>query len=127
MHTRLPKVGRKLFCNNSGLNLNGGMDERRYGPKMFPLPDGVVRGCAHRALGTKNYITTMRPKIRFVSLTGWLLPAALAGIYFGRWIKEIVVPTLKGGNFEQLYDLHQVSYLHATMWYVGIAFVWLAL
>ncbi len=69
----------------------------------------------------------MKTKMLFVSLTGWLLPTALAGIYFGRWIKEIVVPTLKGGNFEQLYDLHQVSYLHATMWYVGVAFVWLAL
>ena len=28
----------------------------------------------------------------------------LALIFFGRWITEIVVPTLKGGNFDQLDD-----------------------
>lgn len=37
------------------------------------------------------------------------------------------MPTLKGGNFDQLYDLHDVSYLHATMWFGGVAFVWVAL
>ena len=70
---------------------------------------------------------TMKTRIRFISLTGWLVPVALALVYFARWIREILVPTLKGGNFDHLYDLYRVSYLHATIWLVCIAFVWVAL
>ena len=69
----------------------------------------------------------MKTRLRFISLAGWLVPVALALVYFARWIKEIVVPTLKGGNFNHLYDIHRVSYLHATIWLVGIAFIWVAL
>jgi hypothetical protein len=56
----------------------------------------------------------MKKLLQFITLTGWLLPTAVAAIYFGRWIKEIVIPTLKGGNFVQLYDLHRVRYLDTT-------------
>jgi hypothetical protein len=69
----------------------------------------------------------MKTRVRFISLTGWLVPVALALIFFARWINEIVVPTLKGGNFNHLYDIYRVSYLHATIWFVCIAFVWVAL
>jgi hypothetical protein len=69
----------------------------------------------------------MKTRLRFISLTGWLVPGALAMVYFGRWIKEIVVPTLKGGNFDHLYDIHQVSYLHVMQWSMCIAFSWVAL
>jgi len=57
----------------------------------------------------------MKTRIRFISLAGWLVPVALALIYFARWIREIVVPTLKGGDFNHLYEVHRVSYLHATI------------
>ena len=69
----------------------------------------------------------MKTQIRFISFTGWLVPIALALVYFARWISEIVVPTLKGGNFNHLYDIHRVSYLHTTIWLVCSAFVWVAL
>ena len=69
----------------------------------------------------------MKKLLRFVSLTGWLLPTAVAGVYFGRWIKEIVIPTLKGGDFVQLYDLHRVRYLDTTQACIVIAFIWIAL
>jgi len=62
---------------------------------------------------------------RFV-FAGWLIPVALAVTYFGRWIREIVVPTLKGGNFEQLYDLHGVRYLDTTLAFTVLAFAWFA-
>lgn len=68
----------------------------------------------------------MNAPIRFFSLTGWLIPTAVAAIYFSRWITEIVIPTLKGGDFDRLYDSYNVSYLHATMWAVLIAFAWVA-
>jgi hypothetical protein len=68
----------------------------------------------------------MKTPIRFFSLTGWLIPIAVAGIYFSRWITEIVIPTLKGGDFDRLYDSYNVPYLHATMWAILLAFAWVA-
>src|SRR6185295_8510619 len=53
-----------------------------------------------------NQMHTMKRQLHFFLLTGWLIPAGVALIFFGRWITEILIPTLKGGNFEQLYDLH---------------------
>jgi hypothetical protein len=71
-------------------------------------------------------IKTMKRQLNFLLLTGWLIPSGLALVFFGRWITEIVIPTLKGGNFDQLYDLHRVRYLDTVMFCVLIAFVWLA-
>jgi hypothetical protein len=62
----------------------------------------------------------------FLMLAGWLIPVGVALVFFGRWITEIVVPTLNGGNFDQLYDLHRVRYLNTTLASVAIAFVWIS-
>src|SRR5678815_3867391 len=67
---------------------------------------------------------TMKKQIQFLILTGWLLPVGVALLYFARWIREIVVPTLKGGNFDQLYDMHQVRYLDTTLACTVVAFAW---
>jgi hypothetical protein len=64
----------------------------------------------------------MKKQIDFLFLTGWLIPVGVALVFFGRWITEIVIPTLKGGNFDQLYDLHRVRYLDTTLACVVIAF-----
>lgn len=69
----------------------------------------------------------MRKQIQFLFLTGWLIPVGIAIVFFGRWLTEIVVPTLKGGNFDQLYDLHQVRYLDTTLVCIVVAFVWVSL
>jgi hypothetical protein len=66
-------------------------------------------------------------QFQFLGLTGWLIPTGLALVYFGRWITEIVVPTLKGGDFNQLYDFHRVRYLDVTLACTLIAFLWAAL
>ena len=66
----------------------------------------------------------MKKHIQFLMLTGWLLPVGVALVFFGRWITEIVIPTLKGGNFDQLYDLHRVRYLDNTLACTVIALVW---
>jgi hypothetical protein len=68
--------------------------------------------------------TFMKKQIQFLILTGWLIPVGVALVFFGRWITEIVVPTLKGGNFDQLYDLHQVRYLDTILACTVIAFAW---
>jgi hypothetical protein len=65
-------------------------------------------------------------QLRFFLLTGWLIPAGLAIVFFGLWIIDIVIPTLKGGSFDQLYDLHQIRYLDTTLGCTAVAFVWLA-
>ena len=69
----------------------------------------------------------VKKQLQFLFLTGWLIPVGIALIFFGRWIVEIVVPTLKGGNFDQLYDLHQVRYLDTTLGCIVVAFAWAAL
>lgn len=69
----------------------------------------------------------MKKQLQFLLLAGWLIPAGIALIFFGRWLTEIVVPTLKGGNFDQLYDLHQVRYLDTTLVCTVVAFAWVAL
>ena len=69
----------------------------------------------------------MKKQIQFFLLTGWLIPVGVALVYFGRWITEIVVPTLKGGNFDNLYDLHRVRYLDTTLACVVVAFIWVAI
>jgi hypothetical protein len=71
-----------------------------------------------------NQTPAMKRQIQFFFLTGWLVPVG-ALVFFGRWITEIVVPTLKGGNFDQLYDLHRVRYLDMTLACVVIAFAWI--
>jgi hypothetical protein len=69
----------------------------------------------------------MKRQMHFFFLAGWLIPAGIALMYFGRWIKDIVIPTLKGGSFNDLYDLHQVRYLDTTLACTLIAFTWLTL
>jgi hypothetical protein len=66
----------------------------------------------------------MKRQIQFLILTGWLIPVGVALVFFGRWITEIVIPTLKGGSFDQLYDLHRVRYLDTTLVCTAIAFAW---
>jgi len=76
---------------------------------------------------TTNAESVVKRPLQFLLLTGWLLPVGIALIFFGRWIVEIVVPTLKGGNFDQLYDLHQVRYLDTTLVCSVVAFIWASL
>ena len=47
-------------------------------------------------------------------------------VFFGRWITEIVIPTLKGASFDELYDVHRVRYLDTTLICAVIAFAWVA-
>jgi hypothetical protein len=67
---------------------------------------------------------TMKKQIQILLLTGWLVPVGIALVFFGRWITEIVIPTLKGGSFDQLYDSHHVRYLDTTLACTAISFAW---
>ena len=72
---------------------------------------------------TDNYI--MKKQIHFLLLTGWLIPVGVAIVFMAWWIRDILVPTLKGGNFEQLYAVHGIRYLDTTLAFATFAFVWL--
>jgi len=66
----------------------------------------------------------MKKQIQIFFLTGWLIPVGVALVFFARWITEIVIPTLKGGSFDQLYDLHRVRYLDTSLICIAVAFTW---
>lgn len=42
----------------------------------------------------------------FICKYAWLAAFALASIFFGLWIVDILIPTLKGADFNQQYELH---------------------
>lgn len=106
---------------------SSGLGEQRAFERAFQrLGDAGCLAAEFNKVDSFRQTQTMKTPIRFFSLTGWLVPTAIAGIYFSRWIREIVIPTLKGGNFDRLYDSHNVPYLHATMWAILLAFAWVA-
>jgi hypothetical protein len=57
---------------------------------------------------------------------GWLLPFLVCAMFLGAWLLEIVIPTLKGGDFNQLYDSHGIRYLDITLVSFVVGFAWLA-
>lgn len=57
---------------------------------------------------------------------GWLLPFLVCALFLGAWLFEIVIPTLKGAEFNQLYDAHGIRYLDVTLVAFVTGFVWLA-
>ena len=94
--------------------------------------NSLLRNTRETGLGvecrpTSNVANIVKKPLQFLLLTGWLIPVGIALIFFGRWIVEIVVHTLKGGNFDQLYDLHQVRDLDTTLVCSVIAFIWATL
>ncbi len=42
----------------------------------------------------------------FICKYAWLAAFALSSIFFGLWIVDILIPTLKGADFNQQYELH---------------------
>lgn len=42
----------------------------------------------------------------FICKYAWLFAFALSSIFFGLWIVDILIPTLKGADFNQQYELH---------------------
>jgi len=84
----------------------------------------TVAGHGNVAAREQIRIGTAVTKGRVAYLLERANPNAGSLVTLGRWITEIVVPTLKGGNFDQLYDLHRVRYLDTTLACVVIAFAW---
>jgi transcriptional regulator with XRE-family HTH domain len=42
----------------------------------------------------------------FICKYAWLVAFASASVFFGLWIVDILIPTLKGADFNQQYELH---------------------
>ena len=57
---------------------------------------------------------------------GWVAPLLAAAVVFGAWMVQIAIPTLKGGNFDTLYDQHGgFRYLDIAGALFAVGFVWL--
>ena len=82
---------------------------------------------SHNHVSNPNQTGIMKKQLHLFLLTGWLIPVALALLFFGLWIIDIVIPTLKGNSFDQLYDFHQFRYLDSTLGCISVALVWLTL
>ena len=44
--------------------------------------------------------------LNFIVKYAWLFAFALSSVFFGMWIVDILIPTLKGANFDQQYEMH---------------------
>ncbi|PKF56434.1 XRE family transcriptional regulator [Alteromonadales bacterium alter-6D02] len=42
----------------------------------------------------------------FICKYAWLIAFALSSVFFGLWIVDILIPTLKGADFNQQYEQH---------------------
>lgn len=42
----------------------------------------------------------------FICKYAWLVAFAFSSIFFGLWIVDILIPTLKGADFNQQYEIH---------------------
>nr|WP_241664564.1 hypothetical protein [Ningiella ruwaisensis] len=43
---------------------------------------------------------------QFICKYAWLIAFALSSVFFGLWIVDILIPTLKGADFNQQYEIH---------------------
>ena len=43
---------------------------------------------------------------QFICKYAWLVAFALSSVFFGMWIVDILIPTLKGADFNQQYEIH---------------------
>lgn len=68
----------------------------------------------------------MKQSLRITAYTGWLIPFLIAASFMGFWIVDIVVPTLKGGDFNRLYDFYGIRYLDISLCATVIGFTWLS-
>ena len=57
---------------------------------------------------------------------GWLIPVAIATAFVSLWIVNIVIPTLKGADFNLLYDFYNIRYLDIALVSVVCTLTWLA-
>jgi len=79
-------------------------------------------------LSLNNQAPIQNVTFSFISKFGWILFLSFAIILLGAWVIDIVIPTLKGANFNNQYEIHgNFRYLDfATMSFV-IGFIWLSI
>ena len=133
--TRLSGIGCRLILDELEAHLreeadrqiaSGLAEQQAFEQALQRLGDTEHLVTEFKKVDSLKQTQTMKTPIRFFSLTGWLIPTGIAVVYFSRWITEIIIPTLKGGDFDRLYDAHNVPYLHLTGWSILIAFAWVA-
>jgi transcriptional regulator with XRE-family HTH domain len=62
----------------------------------------------------------------FICKYAWLVAFAFSSVFFGLWIVDILIPTLKGADFNQQYEIHgNFKYLDfgGISFFVGFLFL----
>jgi len=79
-------------------------------------------------LSLNNQTPIQNVTFGFISKFGWILFLSLSIILLGAWVIDIVIPTLKGADFNNQYEIHgNFRYLDfATMSFI-IGFIWLGI
>lgn len=77
-------------------------------------------------LSINNKAPVQNVTFSFIIKFGWMLFLSLSIILLGAWVIDIVIPTLKGADFNNQYEIHgNFRYLDVATISFIIGFVWL--
>jgi len=77
-------------------------------------------------LSLNNQAPIQNVTFSFISKFGWILFLSLSIILLGAWVIDIVIPTLKGADFNNQYEIHgNFRYLDFSTMSFIIGFIWL--
>lgn len=77
-------------------------------------------------LQNEEYVQHATPKM--IWKYGWIVAFVISSILFGFWVVDILIPTLKGADFNDQYELHNnFRYLDFGGISFIIGFVWLVM
>lgn len=77
-------------------------------------------------LSLNNQAPIQNKTFSFICKFGWILFLALSIILLGAWVIDIVIPTLKGADFNNQYEIHgNFRYLDFATASFIIGFIWL--
>lgn len=54
----------------------------------------------------QQYQKVEKLTLQFICKYAWLVAFAISSVFFGMWIVDILIPTLKGADFNQQYEMH---------------------
>lgn len=77
-------------------------------------------------LALNNKAPVQNVTFSFIIKFGWMLFLSLSIILLGAWVIDIVIPTLKGADFNNQYEIHgNFRYLDFATFSFIIGFIWL--
>ena len=76
----------------------------------------------------KNQTEIQSVTFSFIFKYGWLAAFAISSLLFGAWMIDILIPTLKGADFNTQYEIHNnFRYLDLSGISFMVGFIWLGI